>query len=192
MISNNILLILLSISLFVLVGILVIKEEFVVNATLENHTFENIEKTGPANISPEVFQKSTEPEVIELNFSGEVLTCTNKIDVEYVIDIRLRNFDVKNKSITIYPLNLTFNLLPKQIKRADIIIPNGISTLKLASGGEELKVRVPPCVNGNEGSNTGFNTQTTIKEVDEIPEFPSIGLPIISIMVLLFIVKKKK
>ncbi len=197
MISIKIGVILLSISLFVLVSIFVIKEEFRANATLENQIFKkpdfeklNFEKTHSAITSMELFQNSTEPQEIQLNFLGEVLTCTNKTDIEHVIDVRLSNLNMENKSITIYPLNLTIKLLPEQIKRVDIFLPNGISILKLVSSdGEEEKVQVPPCVNGYEGSRA---TQTTIKKVNEIPEFPSIGLPVITILAFLFVMKKTK
>lgn len=191
MINIKIGLILLSIPLFVLVSIFVIKEEFRADATLDNLIFNktdleklNFEKIHSAIIS----QNSTEPEETELNFRGKVLTCTNKTYVGHIIDVRLSNLDVENKSITIYPLNLTINLLPEQIKRTDIFLPDGISTLKLVSSdGEEEKVQVPPCVNGYEGSTT---TQTTNLKVNEIPEFPSIGLPVITILVFLFVMKK--
>ncbi|KAB2946174.1 MAG: hypothetical protein OIN84_09040 [Candidatus Methanoperedens sp.] len=193
--------IILLISLFMLIGILVINEKYGTekygaNTILDNNVFEklNTENVQLANLSSAVFQENSQPEAIKLNFSGEILTCTNKSDIERVIDVRLSNFVFDNESITIYPLNFTINLLPEQIKRIDIFIPYGISTFKLvSSNGEELEIQAPPCVNGYEGSsNTGFNTQTTIKKVDEIPEFPSIVMPVIAIMALLFMMKKRK
>lgn len=189
--------IILSILLFVLAGIFLLNETYRANTTLENNIFEksNIENIQSANLSYEVFQKNLQPAAKELNFSGEVLTCTNKSDVERIIDVRLTNLVFDNKSITIYPLNITISLLPKQIKRIDIFLPYGISTLKLVSSdGEELKVQVPPCTSGgSSGSGTArFNSQTKNIEVGEIPEFPSIGPPVITVLVLLFLMKKKK
>ncbi|NJD51390.1 MAG: PEF-CTERM sorting domain-containing protein [Candidatus Methanoperedens sp.] len=194
--------IILLISLFILIGILVINERYGTekngaNTILDNNVLEksNTENLQLSNLSSAVFQENPQPESIKSNFSGEILTCTNKSDIERVIDVRLSNFISDNESITIYPLNFTINLLPKQIKRIDLHIPYGISTFKLVSGnGGELEIQSPPCVNGYEGSgsNTGFNTQTTTKKVDEIPEFPSIMLPVIAIMALLFIMKKRK
>ena len=178
-----------------LAGIFTIKEEFVPDAALETQIFEKqtIENTQSANVSPTVFQKYTQVKVIEYNFSGEVVTCINKTNMEQIIDIRLTNLAVENKSVTIYPFNITINLMAGQIKRTDIFFPTGVSTLKFVSNdGEELNVQMPPCINGYEGSTGGFNKQTTSRKVDEIPEFPSVGLPVITIMAMLFILMKKK
>ena len=203
MIHKNIGLILLSISLFVLAGIFVI-EGFVPvsDATLENNSFEklNIENTSSPMITPGEIQNYSGPETMELNFSGKILTCTNLTDEEQVIDIRLTNLEAKNKSISIFPINITLDLLPEQILRKDLFILSGTSTLKLVSGdGEERQVQVPPCGSRvSSGSSTGFqqtissaSTPTTPK-ADEIPEFPTIALPIMTIIALLFIMKKTK
>jgi len=203
MIHKNIGLILLSISLFVLAGILVI-EGFVPlsDVTLENKSFEklNIENASSPMITPEEIQNFSRLETMELNFSGKILTCTNLTDEEQVIDIRLTNLEAKNKSISIFPINITLDLLPEQILRKDLFILSGTSTLKLVSGdGEERQVQVPPCGSRvSSGSNTGSSqtissasTPTTPK-ADEIPEFPTIALPIMTIIALLFIMKKTK
>lgn len=192
--------IILSILLFVLVGIFGINEKYGANTTLENNIFGklNIEKTQSVNLGSALFQENSGPEAIELNFSGEVLSCTNKSDVERVIDLRLSNLVFDNKYITIYPLNLTINLLPEQIKRIDIFLPTGISILQLVSSdGEEYNVQVPTCFSGgssgsSKGGTASFVKQTTTPRIDEIPEFPSIVLPVISILALLFIMNKKK
>ncbi|MFZ3170033.1 MAG: PEF-CTERM sorting domain-containing protein [Candidatus Methanoperedens sp.] len=203
MIPKNIGLILLSISLFVLAGIFVI-EAFVPvsDVTLENKSFEklNIENVSSPMITPEEIQNSSGPETMELNFSGKILTCTNLTDEEQSIDIRLTNLEAKNKSISIFPINITLDLLPEQILRKDLLILSGTSTLKLVSGdGEERQVEVPPCGSRvSSGSITGFqqtinstSTPTTPK-ADEIPEYPTLALPIMTIIALLFIMKKKK
>ena len=200
MIHKNIGLILLSISLFVLAGIFVI-EGFVPvsDVTLENKSFEklNIENASSSMITPE--GNYSRLETMELNFSGKILTCTNLTDEEQVIDIRLTNLEAKNKSISIFPINITLDLLPEQILRKDLFILSGISTLKLVSGdGEERQVQVPPCGSRvSSGSNTGSQTISsastpTTPKADEIPEFPTIALPIMTIIALLFIMKKTK
>ncbi|VVB54074.1 Uncharacterised protein [uncultured archaeon] len=203
MIHKNIGLILLSISLFVLAGIFVI-EAFVPvsDVTLENNSFEklNIENTSSPMITPAEIQNSSGPNTIQLNFSGKILTCTNLTDEEQTIDIRLTNLEAKNKSISIFPINITLDLLPEQILRKDLLILSGTSILKLVSGdGEERQIEVPPCGSRvNSGSSAGFqqtisstSTPTTPK-ADEIPEYPTIALPIMTIIALLFILKKTK
>jgi len=200
MIHKNIGLILLSISLFVLAGIFVI-EGFVPvsDVTLENKSFEklNIENASSSMITPE--GNYSRLETMELNFSGKILTCTNLTDEEQVIDIRLTNLEANNKSISIFPINITLDLLPEQILRKDLFILSGTSTLKLVSGdGEERQVQVPPCGSRvSSGSNTGSQTISsastpTTPKADEIPEFPTIALPIMTIIALLFIMKKTK
>ncbi|MFZ3385353.1 MAG: PEF-CTERM sorting domain-containing protein [Candidatus Methanoperedens sp.] len=210
MIMKKIGLILLSISLFAL-GIFVING-FVPDATLENNSFEklNIEYTPSPVITPGEIQNSSVTEPVELNFSGKILTCTNFTDVEQVIDIRLTNLEAKNKSISIYPINITLDLLSEQILRKDLFILPGTSALKLVSSdGEESLVQVPPCgsrvssasdIAGTDmqtttPAGTPIATQTTnpaTSKVEEIPEFPTIALPIMTIIALLFIMKKTK
>ena len=201
MIHKNIGLILLSISLFVLAGIFVI-EGFVPvsDVMLENNSFEelNIENDSLPVITPAEIQNSSE--TIELNFSGKILTCINLTDEEQVIDIRLTNLEAKNKSISIFPINITLDLLSEQILRKDLFILSGTSILKLVSNdGEERQVEVPPCGGRvSSGSSTGssqtiYSTSTpTAPKADEIPEFPTIALPIMTIIALLFIMKKTK
>lgn len=202
MIHKNIGLILLSISLFVLAGIFII-EGFVPvsNVTLENNSSDklNIENVSLPMITPEEVQNSSGPETMELNFSGKILTCTNFTDEEQVIDIRLTNLEAKNKSISIFPINITLDLLSEQILRKDLFILSGTSTLKLVSGdGEERQVEVPPCAGRVSSGSTGSqqiisstSTPTTPK-ADEIPEYPTVVLPIMTIIALLFIMKKTK
>ncbi|HWQ96369.1 MAG TPA: hypothetical protein VN368_03240, partial [Candidatus Methylomirabilis sp.] len=190
--------------LFMSAGILVIKgfepavileRSFEPAATLESQNSEgsNIQNIGSSDIIPEEIQNSSEPEEIKLNFSGEVLTCSNITDAEQVVDVRLTNRDTENKSITIYPMDLTINLLPGQKKRIDIPLPHGISVLTLVSSdGKELKAQVPLCFSrGDSGSGTIDLAAQTTPNVKEIPEFPAIGLPVLSILALLFLVKKK-
>ena len=213
MISKNFGLIVLSISLFALAGLFLLNGvEPAVNlnkgfgidtnldkgfeplSTLENQVSykSNIQNTGPSDIAPGEIRNFTESEETGLSFSGDILTCSNITDTEQVVDIRLTNRDPGNKSITIYPMNLTFNLLPGQIKRIDIPLPYGTSILTLVSiDGEELKAQVPLCFSrGSSGSDTISFAARTTPNVDEIPEFPSIGLPVLSILALLFLFKK--
>lgn len=200
MTHKNIGLILLSISLFVLVGIFVI-EGFVPvsDVMLENKSFEklNIENDSLPVITPAEIQNSSGPNTIELNFSGKVLTCINLTDQEQVIDIRLTNLEAENKSISIFPINITLDLLSEQILRKDLFILSGTSTLKLVSSdGEERQVEVPPCGGRvSSGSTAGYQqtiSSTTTPKAEEIPEYPTIALPIMTIIALLFIMKKTK
>lgn len=205
MISKKVGLIILLILLFVLAGLFTISEnesdinldkgpELPVSLELQNSGESNIRNIGLSDITPGEILNYTEPEETGLNFSGDIITCSNITDTEQVVDIRLTNYDMENKSITIYPMNLTINLLPKQIKRIDIPLPYNISVLTLTSStGEELDAQVPLCFSrGSSGSATiSFATETIPPEVKEIPEFPSIGLPVIAILVMLFLMKKK-
>lgn len=212
MIRKNIGLILLSIVLFALAGIFVING-FVPAAPSQNNSSEKLNDEYTLS-SPGEIQDFSSAEPMELNFSGKILTCTNFTDVEQVIDLRLTNLEAENKSVSIYPINITLDLLSEQILRIDLFISPGISTLKLVSNdGEEIQVDVPPCVNpGSSGSdNAGPGMQTTTSsgtptgtstgtptitptnsKAEEIPEFPTIALPIMTIIALLFIMKKTR
>lgn len=194
----NIGLILLSILFFALV-VLILTKGFALSETPEKL---NNNETLSANMTPAGIQNYTELEEIELTesnakelkISGEVLSCTNVTDVEQVVDIRLINLDVKTKSINIYPLNITIDLLPEQIKRIDHFIPYGTSSLKLVSSdGEEIKLKVPACIfrGGSGGGEATFFQIETTPRAEEIPEYPTIALPVIAILALLFITKKK-
>lgn len=94
------------------------------------------------------------------NVSAEALTCTKTTTREYAIELRLKNLDVESKSVTIYPQSEMVELLPRQIKIFDIILPYENKTLKLIiNEGEELEVSVPPCVSGggSGGGSSGAN-----------------------------------
>jgi hypothetical protein len=183
--------------LFIILGFAgIVLKGFVPVAIAETHILKepNIENTPSAEISP-ISQE------IALKFSGEVLTCTNKTDLEQVIDIRISNLDVEKKSIMVYPLNITIELLPDQIKRKDMFLPHGISALNLVSNdGEELSLQVPPCISRGGGGKASSGLQTTSlsdttpipKYPTSIPEYPTMAIPVVVIgLLLIFSIWKK-
>jgi hypothetical protein len=132
-----------------------------------------------------------------LKFSGKVMTCSNITDVGQVIDLRLSNLDVNNQSISIYPLAKTIDLLPKQIKRIDLPLPYGVTTLELvSSNGEKLIIGVPTCVSdgySSIGSQIGFSnsTEQSNHPPPPIPELSTNVLIGLGIFGLAFIIGRR-
>ncbi|HEY9204408.1 MAG TPA: hypothetical protein VIO58_00675 [Candidatus Methanoperedens sp.] len=89
------------------------------------------------------------------NVSVEALTCTNRTDGGYVVDLRLKNPGNETKIITIYPLKRSVEILYRQIKRVDILIPSDDITLTfVVNDGEKFELQVPACMPGG-GSGGG-------------------------------------
>ena len=109
--------------------------------TIERPMIEN----NPLSSTTEQLQMGSK--TIKYDLSGEVLTCTNVTDSEQVIDLRLSNPGEEIKNITVYPMNTSLKLLPREIKRIDLFLLKGTDVLILIpTSGEEFKLHVPPCV----------------------------------------------
>ncbi|MCE8428057.1 MAG: hypothetical protein J5U19_06705 [Candidatus Methanoperedens sp.] len=145
-------------------------------------------------------QALTDSRVAGLKFSGEVLTCTNKTDLEQIIDLRLSNLDKDNLSIDIYPLSTTIEILKGQIIRKDLNLPYGISSLKLVSNKrEELFLQVPPCLSRGgsssyDGSQSSFSSPTDQfpRPPAPVPELSTIALTGVGMSGLIFIVRRSR
>ncbi len=154
------------------------------------------------------------------NVSVEALTCTNRTDGGYEVDLRLKNPGNETKIITIYPLKRTVELLHRQIKRVDIVIPSGdIILTVIVNDGEKFELQVPTCVpSGGSGgggeagiglmqvmtqtpptptettssttSPTPTGTTPSITPPTPIPEFMWIGFPVITVFLLMLIFRK--
>jgi hypothetical protein len=163
-----------------------------------------------ASITSEVVQLQPESTSSTLKISGLALTCS-LINSERIVDLRIENYEEVTKSITISPVGKKVTLLPKQIMRIDIPITDGIKNFILYSDEkEEGSVLVPPCSTegySSEGKNSlkfdaAFPSGTQIEPptgtvpaedpVTSIPEFPSIALPVLSLIAIMFIMQKRK
>ena len=116
------------------------------NQIIEKSLSSNADPAGTQTTGAQVLPES---KATGAKFSGEILTCTKNNEFEQVIDLRLTNFDVEKQSISVFPLSTTIELLttPYNIKRIDLPLPYGVSTIKLVSNNEEeLTLGVPPCI----------------------------------------------
>lgn len=162
------------------------------------------EKTLSAIAEPSGTQSAGTQVLIEsqatgLKFSGEVLTCTNLTDIEQVIDLRISNLEKDNITVSIeYPFSRTIELLPDQIKRVDLSLPSGVSSINLFSNEEKLILQVPPCVfrGGSSGdSQSSFSSSSTGQNYQPpppVPELPTIALTGIGLFCLIFIISRRK
>jgi hypothetical protein len=181
--------ILLSLSLIGLVGF----------AVTTGNTIENIPL---ANSDPSITQTTgtqvlTETQATGSKFSGEILTCTNLNNADQVIDLRIRNLDVDNLSISIDPLSKTIKLLPDERKSIDLSLPFGVSSLILSSNDEKLTLQVPPCISrgGSSGnSHISFSSSNgdSKKPPPPVPELSTMALTGIGIFGLIFIINRSK
>ncbi|MFU8766069.1 MAG: hypothetical protein ACNA7I_00075 [Candidatus Methanoperedens sp.] len=157
----------------------------------------------PADADPSIPQTTgtqvlTEYEVTGLKFSGEVLTCTNLTDYEQVIDLRISNLDKGNISISIgYPFSTTIDLQPDQIKRIDLPLLYGVSSINLSSNEEKLTLQVPPCIvrggsGGNPGSQSSLSSSTDLRPPPPVPELSTIALTGIGVFSLIFMIRRSK
>ncbi len=126
-----------------------------------------------------------------LRFSGEILTCTKLNDVEQV-DLRISNLDVDNLLISVDPLNRVIKLSPHQIKRIDLPLPYGVSSLILSSNDEKLTLQVPQCI--SRGGSSGFSGSASqpFNPPPPVPELSTIALTGIGVLGLIFISRRSK
>ncbi|VVB96093.1 Uncharacterised protein [uncultured archaeon] len=125
------------------------------------------------------------PEITPENISVSALTCTNTTSGEYEVDLRIKNQGTSTRTMIIYPLERIVELLPRQIKRVDILIPYENTILKLiVDDGEKFEVIVPPCVvRGGSGGNSGtekviMTGPTEPTATNPIPTQPTPTLPV--------------
>lgn len=155
----------------------------------------SIPQTAPQTTGTQVL---TEYEVTGLKFSGEVLTCTNLTDYEQVIDLRISNLDKGNISISIgYPFSTTIDLQPDQIKRIDLPLLYGVSSINLSSNEEKLTLQVPPCIvrggsGGNPDSQSSLSSSTDLRPPPPVPELSTIALTGIGVFSLIFMISRSK
>jgi len=126
------------------------------------------------------------------------VTCSNL----RVIDLRLSNLDVEDQSITVYPLSTTIELLttkPYTIKRIDIPLPYGVSSINLvSSNGEKLTLGVPPCEygggesNGNSQVSFSSSTEQPFQPPPPVPELSTMALTGLGVFGLIFIISRSK
>lgn len=167
-------------------------------------------------ITSEVIQLESGSAASTLKISGEALSCT-LTKSERIVDLRIINYEEVIKSITISPVGRKVILEPKQILRVFIPISDGIENLILYSDEKvEDSILVPPCATEGYSSlssssssfsqydTSPFGTQIeppnngpglqppTEDPVTAIPEFPSIVLPVLSLIAIMFVMQKRK
>ncbi len=127
------------------------------------------------------------------------------------MDLKISNHDLVNRSVTIYPVRKIIKLVPKYNLRLDIVIPTGIKTLTLVfDNAEEVKLSVPPCINGGDSGQDNFRSllegtvpntypepaatpgPVATPDPTTIPEFPSVVFPVIAVLGLLLIMQRRK
>jgi len=167
------------------------------------------------SITSEVVQMEAGSPSSTLKLSGKAITCSI-VDSKKIVDLRIENNEDVSKSVTVYPVGKEVTLLPKQILRIDIPVTEGTENLILYSDEtEEGSVLVPPCSTEGYSSSggrsslqmqdasspdaaapgvspTGTVAQPPTEDPTEVPEFPSIALPILSLIAIMFIMQKRK
>ncbi len=160
---------------------------------IENTPSANADPSGTQNKGTQVLTLS---QATGLKFSGEILTCTNITDFEQVIDLRISNLDENNIKIAIdYPFGRTIELLPDQIKRIDLPLPYGVSSINISSNDEKMILHVPPCVSGGgSNSHSGFSSEVeqSFQPPPPVPEFSTVALTGIGVIGLIFIIQRSK
>lgn len=165
------------------------------NQIIEKSLSSNADPAGTQTTGAQVLPES---KATGAKFSGEILICTNITDVEQVIDLRLTNLDVEKQSISVFPLSTTIELLtaPYNIKRIDLPLPYGVSTIIISSNEEELTLGVPPCIyrGGETGSNSqsGFSSSNGNSPPPPVPELSTMALTGIGVFGLIFIISRRK
>lgn len=162
---------------------------------IENTPSANAYFSGPQTTGTEVLTGS---QATGLKFSGTVLACTNLTDYEQVIDLRIKNLDKDNISISIdYPFSRTIELFPNQTKRIDLPLPYGVSSVNLSSNDEKLTLQVPLCISGggssgNSQSSFSSSTEQDFQRPAPVPELSTMALTGIGVFGLIFIISRSK
>ncbi len=175
-------------------------EEPAVEVSLSPSEIQTVAQTPAAEVTPE-------------KLSVEALTCIIKSTSGYEIDLRIKNLGTEAATVTIYPPGRIVGLEPAQIKRVDILIPDGKRTLNLITdSGEKFEVLIPACLTRGSSGTTGIGiasladdqiTQVGTTPLQptpsptstpgiSIPEYPWIGFPVIAVLLLMLFFPKKR
>ncbi len=163
----------------------------------EEQLIDNTPSANADNAGTSVTLEMAESQVTGSKFSGDVLTCTNITDVEQVIDLRISNPGEDNISISIdHPFSRTIELSPDQIKRIDLPLLYGVSSISLSGNDEKLTLQVPPCISrggssGDSQSSLSSSTELPFQPPPPVPELSTISLIGIG-MVMIFIIRRNK
>ncbi len=161
--------------------------------TIGNTLSANAYLSGPETTGTQVLTLSQET---GSKFSGEVVTCTNLTDVEQVIDLKISNLDVNNISVNIdYPFSRTIGLSPDQIKRIDLPLPYGVTSVNLSSNDEKLTLQVPICISrggSSSHSQSSFSGSNGDSPPPPVPELSTLALTGIGVFSLIFIISRSK
>ncbi len=159
----------------------------------------------PLEARTDAMMATASPEVTPEKLYVEALACTILSTSSYEVDLRMKNTGTETVTVTIYPPNRKVELPSGETRRMDILIPYEKGILNLvADEGEKLEIQIPPCVSrGGSGTSGRVGlTDNQVTPVDttpspstppptEIPEFPWIGFPIVSVIFLMLFLRKK-
>ncbi len=163
--------------------------------TIGNTPSPNAYLSGPQITGPQVL---TEYQVTGSKFSGDILTCTNLTDFEQVIDLKISNLDENNISVNIdYPFSRTIELSHDQIKRIDLPLPYGVTSVDLSSNDETLTLQVPFCISrggSSSHSQSSFSSsnEDPYQSPPPVPELSTMALTGIGVFGLIFIISRSK
>jgi hypothetical protein len=149
----------------------------------------------PQTTEPQVL---TEYQVTGSKFSGDVLACTNLTDFEQVIDLKISNLDENSISVNIdYPFSRTIELSHDQIKRIDLPLPYGVTSVDLSSNEEKLTLQIPLCISrGGSSSHSQISFSSSNEDPQQppppVPELSTMALTGIGVFGLIFIISRSK
>lgn len=102
------------------------------------------------------------------------LTCTIKDSGDYVLDLKLINSGLENRTVTIHPSGTQLDLLANRTYRYDLNLANEVSILNISvDDGTELQVNSPNCTtagwSGSGSSGSGIQGQTPPEQTPPAP-----------------------
>jgi hypothetical protein len=126
------------------------------------------------------------------------LTCTIKNTGDIVVDLRLNNSGLENRTVTIQPSGTEMDLLPNITYRKEIILANKVSILNISvDDGIEFQVNSPNCTtSGWSGSGSSGNppgpTTPGNEPTSPTPELSPMVLTLAGILGLLLVSRTRK
>ncbi len=131
--------------------------------------------------------------------SASALTCIIKDSGDYVVDLRLRNPGIENRTITIQPSGTKMNLLPNKTYRYDLNLAKEISIINISvDDSTELQVQSPNCTtagwSGSGVSGLTMQEQTPSQPTPPppVPELSPLVLTLAGISGLLLLSRTRK
>ncbi len=118
--------------------------------------------------------------------SAEALTCT--IDPSgYNVDLKLTNPGAETRKATISPLDREVTLLPGQIVRLNVLLPNeGTPMNILLDNGDQLSVQSPSCTSrGGDSGDSGGATEQASQQAEQLEQTPPAPVPELSTFALM-------